>query len=54
MKSKSSHTSDNKDKLFCEIIVVIKEEWFSDMNLTDGANFPTALIKHTKFRINKK
>ena len=34
--------------------MVIKEEWFSDINLTDGATFPTDLIKRTKTRANKK
>ena len=34
--------------------MVIEEEWFDDMNLTDGATFPTALIKCAKSRFNKK
>ena len=34
--------------------MVIEEEWFDDMNLTDGATFPTALIKRAKSRFNKK
>ena len=32
--------------------MVIEEEWFSDMNLTDGATFPTALIKREKSIFN--
>ena len=36
---KSDHTSNDKFKLFCGIIVVIEEEWFDDMNLTDGKPF---------------
>ena len=47
-KRKSDHTSDNEVKIFCETSVVIEEEWFDDMNLTDHATFPIALIKHAK------
>ena len=34
--------------------MVIEEEWFDDMNLTDGETFPTTLIKFTKTRVNQK
>ena len=34
--------------------MVIEEEWFSDMNLTDGETFLTALIKCAKSRFNQK
>ena len=54
MKSKSDHTSDHNVQLFSKNIVVIEEEWFADTNLTDGAIFPTALIKRAKSRINQK
>ena len=40
--------------LFYDKTVVIEEEWFSDRDLTDGANFPQALIKRAKYRFNKK
>ena len=45
MKIKSNHSSNNKVILFCENIVVIEEEWFDDMNLTDDETFPIDLIK---------
>ena len=35
-------------------MLVIEEEWFDNMNLTDGATFQTALIKRAKTRVNKK
>ena len=54
MKRKSDHSSDNKVKLFRENILVIEEEWFSDMNLTHGTNFPMALIKREKSIFNQK
>ena len=54
LKSKSDHTSNYKIKLFCENIVVIGEEQFSDKNLTDGAKFLPALIKRAKSIINQK
>ena len=54
LKKQSDHRSNNKVKLFCEIIVVIEEEWFDDMNLTDGATYLKALIKHAKNRFNQK
>ena len=50
---KSDHTSENKVKLFRENIVVIEEELISEMNLTHGATFSTALIKREKSRISK-
>ena len=50
----SDHTSNDKVKLFHESIVVIKEEWFDDMNLTVDATFPMALIKRTKTGFNKR
>ena len=34
--------------------MVIEEEWFDDTELTDGATFPTDLIKCAKYRLNKK
>ena len=34
--------------------MVVQEEWFDDMNLTYGSNFPTALIKRAKYRFNFK
>ena len=54
LKNKIDHTSYNKIKLFCENIVVIEEECFYDMNLTDGATFTTALIERKNSIINKK
>ena len=48
------HSSKNEVKLFRENIVVIEEEWFIDMKLTDGATFPTALIKRAKLIFNQK
>ena len=53
MKNKSDHTSRDKVKLFRKDIVVVKEEWFADMNLTGGAIFLTSLIKGAKLKINK-
>ena len=49
----SKHTPNNKEKLFREIIVVVEEEWFDAINLTDGATFLTALIKREKTTFNK-
>ena len=37
-----------KDKLFREKIVDIEEEWFYEINLTDGATFPSELTKREK------
>ena len=34
--------------------MVIEEEWFYDMILTDGATFPTALIKRAKYIFSQK
>ena len=34
--------------------MIIEEEWFDDMNLTDGATFLMALVKCAKTRVNKK
>ena len=34
--------------------MVIGEEWFSVMNLTDGENFTASLIKREKFIINQR
>ena len=51
---KLEHTSKNKVKSFHENIVVIEEEWFADINLTDGETFPKALIKRAKYRFNQK
>ena len=33
------------DKLFCDNIAVIEEDWFSETNLTDGANFTLTVMK---------
>ena len=44
----TDHTFNDKIKLSRKNIVAIEEEWFSGMNLTDGATFPTALIKRAK------
>ena len=54
MKNKSDYASNDKVKLFRENIVVLEEEWFVDMNLTDGKIFLTTLIKHEKYRFNRK
>ena len=35
-------------------MLVIGEEWFDGINVTDSANFPLALIKRAKFRFNQK
>ena len=34
--------------------MVIEEDYFDDMKLTDGAIFTTALIKRAKSRVNQK
>ena len=34
--------------------MVIKEKWFSDINLTDSATFPPDLTKHEKLIFNQK
>ena len=34
--------------------MVVKKEWFDYINLTDGATFPTDLIKRAKTRVKKK
>ena len=39
---------------FHRIVVVVEEEWFDHMNITDGATFPKALIKRAKTRVNQK
>ena len=39
MKRKLDHSSNDKVKLFHGSIVFIEEEWFADMNLTDGSTF---------------
>ena len=54
MKSESDHSTNNKVKSLCDNIVVIEEEWFADINLTDGANFSTDMIKCEKSRFNQK
>ena len=33
--------------------MVVEEEWFDDMNVNDGATFPTDLIKREKSRIDQ-
>ena len=45
IKLKTGNSPNKKDKSFCNEVVVIIERWFSEMNLTDGATFPLALIK---------
>ena len=54
LKSKSYHTSNIKVQLFCKNNVVIKEEWFADINLTGVATVLTALIKFARSRIKNK
>ena len=54
MKRKPDHSYNDKVKLFCENIVVIEEEWFYDMNVTDTSTFQMAIIKHAKSRFNQK
>ena len=49
-KKQSYHTSNDKVDFSCKNIVVIDKKWFDDRNLTDGANFPAALIKCAKTR----
>ena len=44
-KMKSDHSSNDKVKLFSENIMVIKEECFDDMNLSDGVIFLMDVIK---------
>ena len=34
--------------------MVVKEEWFDEMNVTDGVAFPKTLIKRAKTRVNQK
>ena len=51
---KSDHTSNDKVKTFCKSIVVVEEEWFDDINLSDGATFLTDLIKDAKNIVNQK
>ena len=53
-KKQSDHTSNGKVKTVHKIIVVIEEEWFDDMNLTDGATFTMDLIKRAKNMVNQK
>ena len=53
MKRKSYHSSNAKVQLFREKIVVIEEEWFDGMNLTDGTTFPKVLIKREKSKFNQ-
>ena len=48
---KINHTTHPTIKLnHIAIIFFIEKEWFSDTNLSDGANFPTALIKCAKYK----
>ena len=54
IEKQSDHKSNNQVKIFTENIVVKEEEWFADMNLTDGATFPMALIKHENQESTKK
>ena len=54
MKSRSDNSPKNKVKTFHENIVVVEAEWFSDISLTDGDTFPTALTKRAKLRLNQK
>ena len=54
MKIKKDNSPNNKFKLFCDNIVIIEEEWFSDMNLTVIETFPLALIKRVKLKFNEK
>ena len=34
--------------------MVIEEEWFEDINLTDGSTFTMTLIKREKYRLNQE
>ena len=52
LKNKSDYTSNDKVKSFLENIMVIEEEWFSDMNLAGASTFPKVLIKRAKSIIN--
>ena len=53
LKSKSDHTSNDRNKLLCENVVVVEGKWVAGMNLTDGSIFPMAMIKRAKYRINQ-
>ena len=33
--------------------MVVENEWFDGTNLSDGATFPTALIKRAKKKVNQ-
>ena len=50
LEKQSDQASNNKVKLLRENMLAIEEEWFSGMYLTDGATFPTDLVKCTKSR----
>ena len=50
---KSDHISNDKVKTITEGVAVIEEDWFDDMNLTDGATFSMPLIKCAKTRVNQ-
>ena len=54
MKRKSYHSSDDKVKSFRENIMVVGEEFFSDMNFTDGEVFLKVFIKRKKIQIQLK
>ena len=54
LKKQSENTSNDKVKYFCETVVVLEEEWFDDITLTESATFPVALIKREKTRVNQK
>ena len=54
MKSRSDNSPKNKVKTFHENLVVVEEEWFSEMNLTDSDTSPPDLIKREQLRFNQK
>ena len=48
MKIEEDEFPNKKDKYFFNNTFFIEEEWFTDVNLTDSATFPLALIKVKK------
>ena len=54
LKKQSDNTSNDRVLKTRKTVVIIEEDWFGDMKLTDGATFPTALIKRAKLIFNQK
>ena len=52
IKKQSDNTPNDKVDFFRKTVVVIEEELFDAMNLTDVTTFPTALIKYAKTIFN--